>query len=144
LDPDEPGLRKRIERESRRISAQHRQLDVFFQAVISALESNERNEARAHFTRFADALDAHFTIEEELTFPAIHGLRAAFGPVLAGLAEEHDVLRERLEAAREALWRGATRSAAVLEILEELADALVAHERREEEILAESRGGGRS
>jgi iron-sulfur cluster repair protein YtfE (RIC family) len=144
LDLEEPGLRKRIERESRRISAQHRQLDLFFQAVVTALESNERNEARAHFTRLADALDAHFAIEEELTFPAIRGLRSALGPTLVGLAEEHDALRERVASGREALASHNTRAAEVLEVLEALAEALTAHERREEEILAEILAGGHS
>jgi iron-sulfur cluster repair protein YtfE (RIC family) len=142
LKLDEPGLRKRMGRETRRISAQHRQLDLFFQVVIDALESGARGEARSHFTRLADALDAHFAIEEELTFPAIHGLRPALGPTLAGLVDEHDVLRERVGAAGDALARDGHPPADVLALLETLAEGLAAHERREEALLETIREEG--
>jgi hemerythrin-like domain-containing protein len=142
MSADEPGLRKRLDRESRRISSQHRQLDVLLQAVATALECEDRPAARAHFVRVADALDAHFAIEEELTFPAVHGLRPALGPTLASLASEHDVLRERTQGVADALQRDGHSGGELLVSLDSLVESLRAHEDREEALLQAIRGGG--
>ena len=69
-----------MQRERRVISAQHRQLDDFYLRVAAAVDAGQPDAARALFARFADALEAHFALEDGLYFPALRGLSPALGP----------------------------------------------------------------
>ena len=92
----QPGLALRMQRETRVISAQHRQLDDFYLRVASAVHGDQPDAARAAFARFADALEAHLALEDGLYFPALRGLRPALGRDLEALCDEHQQLREGL------------------------------------------------
>lgn len=136
--PEQPGLRLRVNLEARRISSQHRQLDALYAAVAQALEAGEANGAKESFARFWDALDAHFTLEDRLYFPALHGLRQELEGELAQLVREHREFRRDLEHLKARIDGGDLSSCGAL--LEQLAVALAAHELREEQ-LVERLGG---
>jgi iron-sulfur cluster repair protein YtfE (RIC family) len=134
------GLEKRIEIEARRISSQHRQLDEFHERVARALEHGEPAEVRSAFTRFRDALEAHFAVEDEVYFPAVHGLRRELEPELTAFVEQHKVMRLQLERVQTFIDADRlTEGAAVLDAMVEL---LIGHETREEQLLARIRAGG--
>lgn len=136
----QPGLVLRMQRESRVISAQHRQLDDFYLRVAVALEKGEPEHARAAFTRFSDALEAHLALEDGLYFPALRGLRPSLERDLEGLCDEHQQLRERLAHVARSIESGACEPCARL--LHQLAGDLAEHEGREEGLLASIQKGG--
>lgn len=129
-DDAQPGLRRRLAREARRISNQHRQLDVFYGEVLRWLDLANAERARAEFQRFHDALDAHFTVEERIHFPALHGLRPELDAELADLVEEHRTFRETLARLTALLERAALEACA--EALDRFVIDLARHEGREE------------
>ena len=129
---DQPGLRLRLGQEARRISSQHRQLDVLFGHVAEALQRREAGSARTRFRRLRDALEAHMALEEELYFPALHGLHPELAAVLTDLAHEHTRLRGQIERlARRFAERDLGPCAGGLE---RFADRFAEHERREESL----------
>ena len=132
------GLEKRLEFEARRISSQHRQLDAFHEMVARALEAGDPTAVLAAFTRFRDALEAHFAMEDEIFFPALHGLRPELEPELTALVQQHHAMRAQI-AEVQALF-DAERVADGGGVLDALADALSQHEEREERLQAQVRG----
>jgi hypothetical protein len=135
----QPGLALRMQREVRVISAQHRQLDEFYARVADAVHGDQPDAARAAFARFADALEAHFALEDGLYFPALRGLRPALGPDLEALCDEHQRLREALAGVARLVDAGAC--AACAPPLERLAGDMAEHEGREEGLLASIQKG---
>ena len=130
----EPGLALRMQRERRVISSQHRQLGEFLARLAAALDGGRTSEALAAFQRFADALEAHLSLEDGLYFPALRGLRPALEPELESLAGEHQTLRERLVGLARLVEAGHCDGSA--HALERLAGDLADHEGREERLLA--------
>jgi hypothetical protein len=129
--PDsQPGLRMRVAREARRISNQHRQLDLFYEALLKSLFHENVAKSRSEFLRFHDALDAHFTVEERIHFPALHGLRPELDDELASLVEEHKAFRSTLDHLAGLLE--AKELARCSEELDGFVIDLAAHEGREE------------
>jgi len=138
---EQRGLRRRVEIESRRIPAQHRQLDQLYGVVLGALEDRSAQAAATAFRRFQEACRAHFAMEDEVYFPALHGLRPELDADLAALVEEHRAL-EAVLAELEALFE-AGRLAEAENALDRLVPRLAAHEGQEERLLDGLRGGGR-
>ena len=136
----QPGLALRMRRETRVISAQHRQLDDFALHLAAALDAGEPPAAQAAFLRFADALEAHLALEDGLYFPALRGLRPSLAPDLAALGDEHQALRERVAGLARLVAAG--RCEACLRPLERLAGELAEHEGREEGLLTSLRTRG--
>jgi hypothetical protein len=135
---EQPGLEKRMGKEARRISSQHRQLDVLYGVVADALQRGDARSSRAGFERFCDALDAHFSLEEGFYFPALHGMRPELGAELAELAREHGELRALLEELRPRFdGAGLDGCAAALDAF---AARLARHEGVEERLVARIRG----
>jgi hypothetical protein len=131
---EQPGLERRMGKEARRISAQHRQLDVLYGVVADALQRRDAQSARTGFERFCDALDAHFSLEQNFYFPALHGLRPALGAELAALAREHAELTVELEALRPR-FDGADLDGCAA-ALDDFAVRLARHEGVEEQLVA--------
>jgi iron-sulfur cluster repair protein YtfE (RIC family) len=127
------GLEKRVQIESRRISSQHRQLDQFHELVAAALEHGEPVQVRGAFTRFRDALEAHFSVEDDVYFPAVHGLRPELERDLTALVADHREMRRQLEKVQ-ALF-DADRLAEGGAALDAMVTVLIDHERREEQLL---------
>jgi hypothetical protein len=131
------GLEKRLEFEARRISSQHRQLDAFHEMVARAIEGGDPSAVLAAFMRFRDALEAHFAMEDEVFFPALHGLRPELEGELTALIQEHRGYRAQLERVQahfdgEQIAEGGR-------VLEAMVEALIAHETREERLQAAAR-----
>ena len=138
----QPGLALRMQREIRVIAAQHRQLDAFYARVAAAVHGDEPDEARTAFARFADALEAHFALEDGLYFPALCGLRPSFARHLESLSDEHQQIRERLAGVARLVEAGVCAECA--RPLEGLAGDIAAHEGREEELLGSIQKEGTS
>lgn len=126
----QPGLRMRVSRESRRISNQHRQLDLFYEMLLKSLFRENVEKARSEFLRFHDALEAHFTVEERIHFPALHGLRPELDAELTDLVEEHKRFRATLAELSRLLEQKDL--AGCSEELDRFVVELAAHEGREE------------
>jgi hypothetical protein len=137
--PDPDGLGLRLRREALRVASQHHQLDQFHEVFESALARGDAPAAELSFARFADALEAHFALEEQIYFPALHGRDPAAAGELAGLVREHEALRAAV-----AETAGALRSrdlAACDGTLRRWLPRLVLHERREESLMAREAAG---
>lgn len=132
---EQPGLRVRVRQEGLRISSQHRQLDGLYAAVGEALRRGARGEAISAFTRLRDALEAHFSLEDELYFPAVHGMHPDCEALLTSLVDDHRRFRSELDAVGRGLAAHAPLEGC-LASLDALAEEIGAHERREEELVA--------
>jgi iron-sulfur cluster repair protein YtfE (RIC family) len=132
--PKDAGLSQRMQRETARISSQHRQLDDFHAVVRDALERGDAHGATNAFARFADALEAHLSLEDEFYFPALHGLARDLAAELAALSEEHAALRTGMRAVADCL--ASESPTACASALAGWIAELSAHERREESLLA--------
>ena len=132
--PDRDGLGLRLRREALRVASQHHQLDQFHEVFENALARGDAPAAERSFARFADALEAHFTLEEQVYFPALHGRDGAAAGELAELVREHEALRGGVAEIASAL------RARDLEACEGAVSTwlprLVLHERREEALMA--------
>ncbi len=127
------GLTWRMGKESQRISSQHEQLDDHFGLVMDSLACGDLASAERRFLRFADALEAHLSLEDGFYFPALRGLAPAIEAELQKLSAEHAQIRA--EVARVTpLFDEARPEACAIE-LEQLAAQIAEHERREERLL---------
>jgi iron-sulfur cluster repair protein YtfE (RIC family) len=135
---DQPGLRLRLAHEARRIASQHSYLDALEATTLRAFERGDLAEMQQVLHGFRASLDAHFALEEQVHFPALHGLRPAFQPELDELIREHVRFREELERI-DASLRAISSEGAAAEILAAFGDVtarLRRHEEREEQLLA--------
>jgi iron-sulfur cluster repair protein YtfE (RIC family) len=135
---DQPGLRLRLVHEARRIASQHRYLDALEEATLRGFERGDRAEMQQALQSFQASLDAHFALEEQVHFPALHGLRPDFQSELGELIREHLRFREdlaRIEASLGALEAEGA-AADLLAAFRDLATRLRRHEEREEHLLA--------
>lgn len=131
---DDRGLRIRMRSEERRISSQHRQLGDLFERVVASIEADGPRRAVGDFLLFTTALEAHLSVEEEIYFPALHGLRNDVGGELVGLVAEHGEIRAAIPHVQDRL---ATDDRALArEALDGLADRVQRHEQAEESLLA--------
>ena len=132
-DRDEPGLRKRLARQGTGIASQHRQLDLFVREVSRALRLCQWRDCETAVFRLQGALNAHFAVEEQVVFPALHGLHSELADKLLALERDHERLREDVD--RLALAIVTSDITTARRALEEFDAALNAHERSEERIL---------
>jgi iron-sulfur cluster repair protein YtfE (RIC family) len=131
---DQPGLRLRLAHEARRIATQHGYLDALEATTLLSLERGDPSEMRQALHGFHGSLDAHFTLEEQVHFPALHGLRPDFGPELDELIREHGRFRAELHRIEAALHGSASGAAEALAAFREVAAGLGRHEEREERL----------
>jgi hemerythrin-like domain-containing protein len=131
---DDRGLRMRMRSEERRISSQHKQLGDLYERVLASVAGGSPRKAIGDFLLFATALEAHMSVEEEIYFPALHGLRNDVGAELVELVTEHQQIRASLPPIQERL--AADDRALALAALDALADRVERHEQVEESLLA--------
>jgi hypothetical protein len=129
------GLDLRLRREALRVASQHHQLDQFHEVFENELARGDLRAAQQSFARFADALEAHFQLEEQVYFPALHG-RDVPAADLAELVRDHDALRDALPEIHAALV--ARDRAACEAAIGAWLPRLVQHERREEALMADA------
>jgi len=130
---DQPGLRLRLARESRRIAGQHAWLASVESTVLRMLERGTPGEAREALRAYRGSLDAHFELEERIHFPALHGLRRQLGETIAALVLDHEHLRRVLEELEGRV--GSVPRDAVTAGFRDLTEQLGEHEQREEALL---------
>ncbi len=135
---EDRALHMRIGTGTRRLSSQHRQLDLFYAMVREALERGSLRGARVAFVRFRDALEAHVAMEEQVFFPALHGLDPSLEAELTGFVEDHAELRAVLERIHDLLAEGALETSR--SELSAFADRVADHERREEDLVSRISG----
>src|SRR5262245_31445850 len=89
------GLRRRLERARRRIASQHQHLrGLLYDAESAALAHAPLCDC---VLRLRDGLRAHFALEDEICFPALHGLDARALSQLERLTAEHGEFLGELE-----------------------------------------------
>ena len=128
------GLRHRVKRAVRQMSDQHRNIRAIHRSIRDALQRGGVNDARAAFDRLQNAMDAHFALEDEVFFPALHGLRPEFADSLEALSHEHADFAVVLRGLGADLEASGVESFQIG--FEAYARSLAAHEVREEKIVA--------
>lgn len=128
------GLKLRMRGEERRIASQHERLDDLCRELYARIGKEGATAALGEFVLFETALDAHMSVEEEIYFPALHGLRTDIGPELSNLVEEHDLLRSQAAGLEQLLRAGDAEAAR--QALDRLARDVSTHEQLEEALIA--------
>jgi hypothetical protein len=129
---DHPGLRLRLAREGRRIAGQHEYLAALEATTLRALERGDAREMGDALRGFEGALCAHFDLEEQVHFPALHGHEPALGAQLEQLVSDHRAFRESL--AQLCATAASGDRGAVAAAFDALVVALRTHESREESL----------
>jgi iron-sulfur cluster repair protein YtfE (RIC family) len=128
------ALQRRHARQRTGIASQHRKLDAFVQQVSQALQRGRRRDSETAVFRLQGALNAHFAVEAQVVFPALHGgMHSELADKVRGLERDHERLREDVD--RLALAIVASDITTARRVLDEFDAALSAHERCEERIL---------
>jgi len=125
---DHPGLRLRLAHEAKRVAAQHEAIDAFEREVRAAFETGKPAAIDASLRSLERALLAHFAIEEDVHFPALHGFAPGLATELLQLVREHTSFRESLAR----LIGDGAGEAGRLAAFGALTEALRKHEDREE------------
>ena len=128
MDVMETGLRHRLQRAARQIVSQHQQMKWLYGQLERALEDGQLDFIRDWVQRYREALEAHFTLEDEVVFPALLGYRPAWQARLSQLVLEHERFRVELREIEEQLEQG---SADLAPRVAALARALAEHEHHE-------------
>lgn len=127
------GLRYRVKRVARQIASQHGHIHATFEAIRRVAALGAGQELRTALTHLQDAVDAHFSLEEDVFFPAIRGLDPASAEALRMLSREHG--RFATEIRRIAAGLDLPDLLWFTRAFEEFASAMAAHEDREEELV---------
>jgi hemerythrin-like domain-containing protein len=140
MDGMRTGLAHRLRRTEKQIVEQHRHIREIGRELDQAAEKGRSADVRTWLHRLEEALSAHFELEEDVVFPALHGLAPSQGDALEGLVREHGELLVTLRHVREATSEA--EQGDVSDELPALRDRLGDHERREEALVkaAMSRG----
>jgi hypothetical protein len=131
-EPLETGLRHRLKRVVRQMGEQHRHLKPLFSQIAEGVARGESlRELHGHLAHYREAIEAHFALESDMFFPALHGLRPEWGEQLERLDREHIRLVEDLADLVRRIEKddGAT-------ALDEFAARLREHELLEEDLVA--------
>jgi hypothetical protein len=126
------GLLYRVKRAARQIGEQHANLDEILRGFEPLLTRGDSAAVRELFQRYRGALDAHFSLEEGVFFPALHGLHPERSRELEELGAEHRGFLAKLEGLAGELDRdlvGFGRG------LKAIAGEFAAHESREERVV---------
>ena len=129
----QPGLRLRLAQEARRMANQHRQIGSLAGVLSRALGGTDTRAGRSAFARFRDAIAAHMALENEVHFPALHGLHPELEADLTRLAREHDGFHRELDVLAQGIERGDLGSSA--RRLDDFVGRFEAHETREERLM---------
>ena len=135
---DGPGACLRLTRVARRISFQHQRLESLYGTLARTLAKGDEREAQAQLAQFCDALAAHFSLEEDICFPALVRRWPGMRGRIADLAREHDRFREELDQIQKRL--GASEREGAAARFDRLAVELAVHDSREEQLVEQILG----
>ena len=130
-DTLDTGLRHRLRRALRRVESQHVQMRALLHELEEAARSKDAAAKSEPLAHLRDALAAHFELEDQVLFPALHGLSPGARISLEALSEQH---REFLTELGDML---ASKCACDAEAVAGLHASIGEHERREELLLEE-------
>ena len=128
------GLVYRVKRAERQIGAQHANIDLLFDLLRDAVSSGARTDIQSAFDRLYGAVEAHFSLEDEVFFPALHGLHPNHEGELQALSREHERFVGEMGAIRSALRRPTLD--AFERAVAEFRLAMGEHEAREERLIS--------
>ena len=134
MESMETGLRYRLKRAARQIGIQHRHLDGIRLELGEAVADGAVDSAGDAFQRYCSAVEAHFILEDEVFFPAIHGLHPEHGGELESLSREHGEFTEQLRGMADQMERAGLEAFA--KSFRSYVQSLVAHEGREEQLVS--------
>jgi hypothetical protein len=133
MDPMIRGLRFRIQRAARKMAEQHQHIHGILRDFDHALADADLPRLGEIFESYRSALEAHFSLEEEVFFPGLHGLQPQHSAELDALSEDHATFAAELERLADAL--GQQPLARFERGFRELVGDLAQHERQEERIV---------
>lgn len=107
--------------------------DLLFCEARAALGQGDAGLANDLLARLCRLLEAHFSLEDRVYFPALQALAPGLADELRLLAGEHVWMLEALEATRAAVER--SDAATLVRDLDEVAILFAEHEQREDAIL---------
>ncbi len=84
---------------------EHSELDQLVEDVQSAMAQGSSQSAGTALEELSEALDAHFTVEENVYFPLIEKVSPRHSPALQGVRQGHQKIRETLEDLRDLIER---------------------------------------
>jgi hemerythrin-like domain-containing protein len=129
------GLRYRVRRAARKIAEQHRHMAQLLRVFEETLADGAGEGAVEALGLYCGAVDAHFSLEDDVFFPALHGLNPNRGDALEALSREHAHYRAELEALRRSLEAGEL--PAFVGRFESFVQEVRRHEVREERLVSE-------
>jgi iron-sulfur cluster repair protein YtfE (RIC family) len=130
----ETGLRHRLRRAARQMATQHEHLRTLIHAIADAAEDGRVAEIPESVDRLRGAIEAHFSLEDDVFFPALHGLRPEAGRDLNALMREHVDFLEELARLRTDLTTDALDTFA--KGYRAFCKSIAEHECREERLVA--------
>lgn len=133
MDPMVSGLRYRVRRAARQIGEQHRHLGEVLGKLEAILAEGSREGVDDLLVRYRSALDAHFALEDDVFFPALHGLHPEHAEELEALSRDHEAYARVLEELAH-LLQSASLDRFARE-LRQLEKDLERHESREERLV---------
>lgn len=113
---------------------EHADLDRLVNALSESTASRSAPAASAALEDLAEALDAHFAVEEEVYFPLVESLRPELAPTVQKARLTHVELRAQVDWIRKHLRDGDWPP--VREALGQLLDLLHSHEEMEAGLIA--------
>jgi hemerythrin-like domain-containing protein len=130
----ESGLRFRLRRAARQIAQQHQSIREILASLERSLGEGERarDGVRGLFARYREAVEAHFAMEEDVLFPALHGLHPSRSAELEALEAEHGEFGARLGGLAELL--AGTPLSEFADRFDGFARQMAMHETREERL----------
>ena len=118
---------------SRSFSDNHRRCDEMFISIEQAVSSDDWEAAESAAIRFVEAMDHHFSTEEDELFPTLKQVSpGAQGPVQVMLME-HEQMRSLFEQLKKAVVKRDERGC--LDLTETLLMIMQQHNMKEENIL---------
>jgi hypothetical protein len=127
------GLRHRIERMVRQIGSQHRSLGALYGDLTEAFGMDARTRASGLYERYAEAISAHFSLEEACLFPACRGLNPEIGRELHELCLEHEFFVTEMKRLQRRVFED--EAADGKGALDEFYAAIGVHEKKEERLV---------
>jgi len=86
----ETGLRYRVRRAARQLAEQHQHIHQILGELDRAIAGESRGRVSEVYALYRSALEAHFSLEDEVFFPALHGLQPEHAAELDALSRDHE------------------------------------------------------
>jgi iron-sulfur cluster repair protein YtfE (RIC family) len=116
------------------MATQHEHLRTLIHAIADSIEVGRVAEIQESLDRLRGAIEAHFSLEDDVFFPALHGLRPETGRELNALMREHGDFLEELSRLRDGLTTGTLDAFA--KGYQAFSQSIAEHECREERLVA--------